>query len=95
MICSICASHQRRLHGRNFRMMSIDVRRAYFYAKTIRPVYIEIPKEDWEPGDEERIARLNFSLYGTRGAAQNWIAECISFLTSIGFATDVASTCSF
>ena len=40
MICSICASHQRRLHGRDFRMMSIDVRRAYFYAKTIRPVYI-------------------------------------------------------
>ena len=52
-------------------MMSIDVRRAYFYAKTIRPVYIEIPKEDWELGNESRIARLNFSVYGTRDAAQN------------------------
>ena len=52
-------------------MMSIDVRRSYFYAKTIRPVYIEIPKEDWERGDESRIVRLNFSFYGTRGAAQN------------------------
>ena len=45
IICSICASHQRRGRGRDFRMMFIDVRRAYFYAKTIRPVYIEIPKE--------------------------------------------------
>ena len=95
MICSICASHQHRLHGRDSRMMSIDVRRAYFYAKTIRPVYIEIPKEDKEPGDKDRIARLNFSLYGTRDAAQNWTAENTSFLKSIGFATSVASTCSF
>ena len=95
MICSICASHQRRLHGKDFRMMSIDVRRADFYAKTIRPVYIEIPKEDWEPGDEDRIARLSFRFYGTRDAAQNWTAEYTGFLTSIGFTPDVASTCSF
>ena len=61
MICSIWASHQRRPHGRDFRMISIDVRRSYFYAKTIRPVYIEIPKEDWEHGDEDNVARLNFS----------------------------------
>ena len=55
IICFLCASHQRRgsTSGRNFRMMAIEVRRAYFYAKTIRPVYIEIPKEDWEPGDED------------------------------------------
>ena len=46
-------------------MMAIDVRRAYFFAKTIRRVYIEIPKEEWEPGDEDRVTRLNFSLYGT------------------------------
>ena len=71
MICSICASHQCRGNGKDFRMMSIDVRRAYFYAKTICPVYIEIPKEDWEPGDEDRVARHNFSLYGTRDAAQS------------------------
>ena len=95
IICSICASHQHRFHGMDFRMMSIDVRRAYFYAKSIRPAYIEIPKEDWEPGDEDRIARLNFTLYGTRDAAQNWTAEYTGFLMSIGFATGVASTCSF
>ena len=38
MICSICASHQHGRRGTDFRMMSIDVRRRYFYANTIRPV---------------------------------------------------------
>ena len=52
-------------------MMAADVRHAYFYAKVSRPVYIEIPAEDWEPGDEMIIAKLNLSLYGTRDAAQN------------------------
>ena len=75
--------------------MSIDVPRSYFYAKTIRPAYVEIPKDDWEPGDEDRVARLNFSFDGTRDAPQNWTAEYTSFLTSIGFAPGVASTCSF
>ena len=41
------------------------------------------------------VARLNFSIYGTRNAAQNWTAEYTGFLTLIGFATGVASTCSF
>ena len=95
IICSLCASHQRQPRGRNFRMMSIDVRRAYFYARTIRPVYVEIPKEDWEPGDEDRVAQLHFSFYGTRDAAQNWIAEYTSYLVSIGFRPGAASTCSF
>ena len=61
----------------------------------IRPVYIEIPMEDWEPGDEDFIARRNFSLYGTRDAAQNWPAEYTNSLTSISFVTGAASPCSF
>ena len=55
--------------------MSLDVRRAYFYAKATRPVYIEIPIENFKPGDESKVARLNLSLYGTRDAAQNWAME--------------------
>ena len=53
-------------------MMSIDVKRAYFYAPARRPVYIEIPIEDYEDGDEMMVGKLNLSLYGTRDAAQNW-----------------------
>ena len=76
-------------------MMAIYVRRAYFYANKIRKVYIEIPQEDCESGDEDRVARFNFSFYGTRDAAQHWTAEYSSFLTSIGFVIGAASTCSF
>ena len=56
-------------------MLRIDVKRAYFHAKAQRPAFIEIPTEDWEPGDEHRMGNLNLSLYGTCDAAQNWAAE--------------------
>lgn len=48
-----------------------DISRAYFYAPCKRPLYIHIPDEDWEPGDADKIAKLNLSLYGMRDAAQN------------------------
>ncbi len=44
-IMSLCAGRQARRHAH--RMMSIDVKRAYFYAPATRPIFIAIPKEDW------------------------------------------------
>ena len=35
-------------------LMYADVSRAYFYAKAVRPVYVKLPDEDLEPGDEHR-----------------------------------------
>ena len=58
-------------------------------------MYIEIPLEDWEPGDEARVAKLNLSLYGTRDAAQNWSAEFTRTLKRLGFTTGKASPCNF
>ena len=52
-------------------ILSVDVKRAYFYAKSTRPVYVEIPIEDYEPGDTHKVGKLNLSLYGTRDAAQH------------------------
>ena len=66
-------------------MAVIDIKRAYFYAKARRPVFIEIPTEDREEGDEGMVGQLQLSLYGTRDAAQNWAAEYTSFLRSLGF----------
>ena len=76
-------------------MMTIDVRRAYFYAPAQRAVYIQIPAEDREPGDEGMVGRLNLSLYGTRDAAMNWSAEYTRTLESHGFVKGVASPCNF
>ena len=52
-------------------IMVNDVSRAFFHAKARRSVYVQIADEDKAPGDEKRCGRLNYSMYGTRDAAQN------------------------
>ena len=59
----------------------IDVRRAYFFAKAKREVYVDLADEDAEPG---MCGRLNKSMYGTRDAAHNWEIEYSDFMSSIG-----------
>ena len=78
-----------------YRLAVIDIKRAYFYAPARRPIFIEIPKEDWEPGDEGCVGQLQLSLYGTRDAAQNWAHEYTTFLLSLGFQVGRASPCNF
>ena len=53
-------------------LMHVDICRAYFYAKARREVYIQLPDEDFQDGDEECCGKLDFSMYGTRDAANNW-----------------------
>ena len=50
-------------------LMVNDVRRAYFYAKIKRDVYIELPKED-KDHDSGLLGKLRLCLYGTRDAAK-------------------------
>ena len=86
MIISICASHQSNADGRKrFIIMSNDVKRTYFYGLSTSLVYIRIPKEDWEDGDEDKVGMLNLSLYETRDAALNWANTYTELLRSIGF----------
>ena len=93
LICSVCANNQ---GGRRpYRIMTVDVKRAYFYARARRPMYIEIPIEDFEAGDEHRVGRLKWSLYGTRDTAHNWAREYTDFLEVTGFRVGPASTCNF
>ena len=93
MIFSICASHQDDKDP--YRILSSDIKRAYFFAKAKRLIFIEIPAEDRVPGDENKIGRLNLSLYGTRDAAMNWQDEFISTLVANGFLKGKASPCNF
>ena len=62
-VLSLCAS------TRSHRILSIDVKRAYFYAPAKRALFIVLPAEDRLPGDEDKVGQLNLSLYGTRDAA--------------------------
>ena len=96
MIAAICASNQNSAKPEeNFIIMANDVSRAYFYAPTTRAIYIEIPQEDWETGDELRVAKLNLSLYGTRDAAKNWAKKYTDVMIGIGFERGLASPCNF
>ena len=49
-----------------------DISRAFFHALAKRRVYVQLPEEDRGDGEEELCGRLNYSMYGTRDAAQNW-----------------------
>ena len=46
----------------------IDVRRAYFHARSKRRVFIKLPDEDAEEG---YCGELEKSMYGTRDAAHH------------------------
>ena len=76
-------------------VMVNDVSRAFFHAKARRDVFVQIAEEDKQPGDETMCGKLNFSMYGTRDAAQNWATEYADMLVSIGFAQGSASPCVF
>ena len=93
MVSSMCASNQHR--NQPYRTLNIDIERACFYAPAERPVYIEIPVGDHQPGDEGLVGELELSLYGTRDAAQNWAKEYTTYLESIGFKAGAASPCNF
>ena len=76
-----------------FKVPTSDVERAYFYAKSKRPLYIELLEEDKEPQDEDKFARLNLSLYGACDAAQNWQHAFARVLEAAGFKEGADSPC--
>ena len=81
--------------GKHMRMMHADVPRACFYAKAVRPVYVRLPAEDVQDGDENRCGKLIMSMYGTRDAALNWSTEYTSTLKDDGYVQGKASSCLF
>ena len=89
----LCAGSQNKVEPH--RIIAIDVKRAYFYALAMRPLFVHIPKQDKEEGDEKIVAELNLSLYGTRDAAMNWAAVCTEFLISIGYVQGESWPCNF
>ena len=80
---------------RNASLMYADVSRAYFYAKAVRPVYVKLPEEDMEQGDENRCGKLLMSMYGTRDAALNWAMEYCDTLKASGYTQGKAMPCLF
>ena len=55
--------------GCHYKLDSIDVKRAYFYAPVRREVYVKFLPEDAYEG---YCGKLNKSMYRTRDASLNW-----------------------
>ena len=71
----------------------VDVPRAYFHAPARGKVFVELAPEDFQLGDEYMCGLLQYSLYGTRDAAQNWEEERVSTLSDLKLTRGIACPC--
>ena len=91
MLFSRAATNPQR--GRAERKISfVDVRRAYFNAKTSKETYVALPSEAHQEG---MCARLKQCMYGTREAGARWEECYTTVLIKIGFEQGKASPCTF
>lgn len=70
----------------------LDVSRTHFHSPCLRTVFIQLPDEDPEkaPGF---CGRLLQSVYGTRGAAQNFDRKAESTMEALGFTVGKYNPC--
>ena len=66
-------------------VMVNDVARAFFEAKAIRKLCVELPSERPESCGGYNVGLLRQSLYGTRDAAMNWQEEVAREMKNWGF----------
>ena len=81
--------------NKDSKVLYVDVSRAYFYAKSVRPTFIKLPAEDPRSNEEGLVGKLMMSMYGTRDAAQNWAEEYSSTLQKAGYKRGKANPCLF
>ena len=77
-------------------LMTVDVSRAYMYAKCRNEMYVELCPEAYEEDDDEKCCwRLEKAMYGTRSAAQDWQHEIKRRMSSIGYVQGKSNPCLF
>lgn len=67
------------------------VTRANLNAGASREIYVKLPHDDDEPGDEEMCGQLVKAMYRTSDAAQNRERTCSEAVRELGFVTGKAS----
>ena len=77
-------------------MMTVDVSRAYVYAKCRSEMYVELSPEAYEEDRHEKCCwRLEKAMYGMRSAAQDWQHEIKRKMLSIGYLQGKSNPCLF
>ena len=95
-LISLAASQKNRGSNKVKKLSFIDIKKAYFHAKVKRLVYVDLPDEALSPDERGKFCgRLNYSLYGTRDAAQNWEDTYAEIMVNMGFDRGKASPCIF
>ena len=74
-------------------IMVNDVARAFFEAKAIRKLCVELPAECAEGCGGHNVGLLRQSLYGTRDAAMNWQEEVAREMRGWGFSRGQYNPC--
>merc|ERR1712086_1148632 len=74
-------------------IMVNDVARAFFEAKAIRKLCVELPAECAEGCGGHNVGLLRQSLYGTRDAAMNWQEEVARGMRGWGFSRGQYNPC--
>ena len=70
-----------------------DVARAFFEAKAIRKICVELPDKCAESRGGRNVGLLKQSLYGTRDAAMNWQEEVAKEMGKWGFRRGTYNPC--
>ena len=73
--------------------MANDVARAFFEAKAIRKLCVELPAECAEACGGHNVGLLRQSLYGTRDAAMNWQEEVAKEMRGWGLSRGQYNPC--
>ncbi len=79
-------------NGNPNKLLFIGIKRAYFHAKCIRDVYVDLPEQDYATG---MCGKLEKAMYGTRDATQNWEREYESAFLNLRFQQGKSSPCLF
>ena len=61
----------RAAENENRKVLYVDVSRAYFYAKAVRPTFIKLSAEEPSSGDEGLVGNLMMSMHGTTDTVPN------------------------
>ena len=92
MLLSLCASRGVCGPG-DWRILLLDIKKAFLYGKMSRHVYIELPSEDPMSEGGQMVGMLDKAMYGTRDAPVEWQNEVGKTMMGIGFVAVRSTPC--
>ena len=77
----------------DYRILLLDIKKAFLYGNMSRNVYIELPAEDPMSEGRHLVGKLDKAIYGTRDAPAEWQGELERTMIKLGFRPVVPTPC--